>query len=77
MKSTCNKFIRYTNDIGRSKTIAIYGGNEKDGKYKCVIWDNETGEHCGSAYQTPQDITNFLAHYNVEVDLSDLVLTIS
>ena len=72
MKITCNKFIRYTNDLGRSKTIAVYGGNKKDGKYKCVIWDNETGANCGSSYQAKEEIIKFLAHYGVNADLSEL-----
>ena len=67
-----NKFFRYTNDIGRSKTLAVYGCQKQGNKYAVSLWDNETGSDCGRGYKTKAEIIEFLAHYGVDADLSEL-----
>jgi hypothetical protein len=73
-----NARFNYTNDIGRSKSLMVYGADKQDDKYCCVIWDNTTGEYCGSGYKTKEEITEFLAHYGIKnPDLSGLEITYS
>ena len=67
-----NAFFRYTNDIGRSKTLAVYGSHKQGDKYAISLWDNETGADCGRGFKTKKEIIEFLAHYGVNADLSDL-----
>ena len=73
-----NVHFNYTNDIGRSKSIIIYGADKQDDKYCCMLWDNTTGEYCGKGYMSKETITEFLEHYGIKnPDLSDLEITYS
>lgn len=73
-----NVHFYYTNDLGRSKSMMVYGAEKQDNKYLCILWDNMTGEHCGSGYMSKEEITDFLGHYGItNPNLSDLEFTYS
>ena len=60
------KTYTYVNDIGVRKKLVVY--QLKDGKHPVTLWGMDNGEFAGSGELTPQELKDWLAHYNVKVD---------
>ena len=57
----CVKEYNYHNDFGYYKKLVVYP--KKNGKYPVIIWNNGTGDNCGSGELTEEQLNEFLRHY--------------
>lgn len=56
----------YINGLGRAKRLEVNMNKTEDGKYWNVIWDMKTGEFCGDATSTAEELNELLNHYGLE-----------
>jgi hypothetical protein len=56
---------RYTNLDGRKKSL-IVKPTETTNDFYVEIWNLDTGDFCGYGYKTAEQITEFLAQYDVK-----------
>lgn len=61
------KILNYTykNGLGHAKTLTVYIKTNENGKFPIEIWDNKTGENCGSGECTKDQIVAFLNNYEI------------
>ena len=64
MERNSREYI-YINKDGRVKGLIVFHSYKLGNEYLTSIWDMETGERCGSAYKTKEEITAFLNEYGV------------
>ena len=58
------KEYNYINDIGEPKKLVVY--DLKDEKYSVVLLSRRTGDCCGTGELTPQELSDYLKHYNIK-----------
>lgn len=57
------KTYQYVNDIGYNKLLVVR--ERKDNNYDTQIWSQDTGDFCGSAICSQQELNDFLMHYHI------------
>lgn len=60
------KTYTYVNDLGARKELVVYP--LENGKHPVALWCLENGELAGSGSLTPQELKDWLTHYNIEVN---------
>ena len=60
------KSYTYVNDLGARKRLDVYP--LENGKYPVTLWCMENGELAGTGNLTPQELKDFLAHYNINME---------
>ena len=60
------KTYTYVNDLGALKKLEVHP--LKNGKHFVMLWCMENGELAGTGHLTPQELKDWLTHYNVKVD---------
>lgn len=58
------KEYNYVNGINEPKKLVVYP--LKGGQYPCTLWSRRTGDFCGGSSLTPDELHDFLAHYDLE-----------
>lgn len=61
------KEYNYTNDLGYHKKIII--DNIQNNEYHVLLFSNDTGDLCGQGKMTKQELTEYLSHYGIKVNL--------
>ena len=56
------KEYNYRNDKGYYKKLVVYP--KQNDKYPISIWNNETGDYCGSGEITEEQLNEFFKHYH-------------
>ncbi len=60
------KTYTYVNDLGARKRLIVFP--LENGKHPVTLWCLDNGELAGSGDMTPQELKNWLEHYNIKVD---------
>lgn len=60
------KTYTYVNDLGTLNKLMVYPLD--NGKHPVRLWCVKNGELTGTGRLTPQELKNWLAHYNVIVE---------
>lgn len=65
-KTMTTRTYDYINGLGRQKRLEVNMEKTADNKYWNVIWDMATGEFCGDAESTAEELNELLNNYGLE-----------